>query len=301
MSSHLLGEIERVCDSLVVIDGGKLVRSGEVAEFTATLGSLEVEVEGDAGSLAEALAERGFEARGEGFIAHVGLNGADPYDAIRDCVVELEMGLVRLEQRRQSLEDIFRPDSIEAEERLDGLYVIRTNLEEEQLGDAGTVRAYKSLARVERAFRSLKSLLAVRPVFHWKERRVRAHLLICLLAYYLEWHMRERLAPLLFVDEEKAEGEAGPVGPAQRSEAGQRKDSTRRTLAGDLPLHSFEDLLEHLGGQSAAELRLEVAPEQRVAVVSAMTSLQKRAFQLLGIKPHPAPPAELLATERTEA
>ena len=205
------------------------------------------------------------------------------------------------DERTEAFTSRRKPDSIEAEERLDGLYVIRTNLEEEQLGDAGTVRAYKSLARVERAFRSLKSLLAVRPVFHWKERRVRAHLLICLLAYYLEWHMRERLAPLLFVDEEKAEGEAGPVGPAQRSEAGQRKDSTRRTLAGDLPLHSFEDLLEHLGGQSAAELRLEVAPEQRVAVVSAMTSLQKRAFQLLGIKPHPAPPAELLATERTEA
>ena len=115
MSSHLLGEIERVCDSLVVIDGGKLVRAGEVAEFTATLGSLEVEVEGDAGALAEALTGRGFEARGEGFLAHVGLNGADPYDAIRDCVVELEMGLVRMEQRRQSLEDIFRPDSPEGE------------------------------------------------------------------------------------------------------------------------------------------------------------------------------------------
>ena len=114
MSSHLLGEIERVCDWLVVIDGGRLVRSGAVAEFTAGLGSLEVEVEGDAGALAEALTERGFEARGEGFIAHVALNGVDPYDAIRDCIVEMEMGLVRLEQRRQSLEDIFRPDEPEA-------------------------------------------------------------------------------------------------------------------------------------------------------------------------------------------
>ncbi len=114
MSSHLLGEIERVCDWLVVIDGGRLVRSGAVAEFTAGLGSLEVEVEGDAGALAEALTERGFEARGEGFIAHVALNGVDPYDAIRDCIVEMEMGLVRLEQRRQSLEDIFRPEEPEA-------------------------------------------------------------------------------------------------------------------------------------------------------------------------------------------
>ncbi len=114
MSSHLLGEIERVCDWLVVIDGGRLVRSGAVAEFTAGLGSLEVEVEGDAAALAEALTERGFEARGEGFIAHVALNGVDPYDAIRDCIVEMEMGLVRLEQRRQSLEDIFRPEEPEA-------------------------------------------------------------------------------------------------------------------------------------------------------------------------------------------
>ena len=114
MSSHLLGEIERVCDWLVVIDGGRLVRSGAVAEFTAGLGSLEVEVEGDAAALAEALTERGFEARGEGFIAHVALNGQDPYDAIRDCIVEMEMGLVRLEQRRQSLEDIFRPEEAEA-------------------------------------------------------------------------------------------------------------------------------------------------------------------------------------------
>ncbi len=115
MSSHLLGEIEQVCDWLVVIDGGRLVRSGAVAEFTATLGSLEVEVEGDAAALAEALTARGFEARGQGFLAHVGLNGADPYDAIRDSIVELNMGLVRLEQRRQSLEDIFRPAEAEAE------------------------------------------------------------------------------------------------------------------------------------------------------------------------------------------
>ncbi len=114
MSSHLLGEIERVCDWLVVIDGGRLVRSGAVAEFTAGLGSLEVEVEGDAAALANALTERGFEARGEGFIAHVALNGVDPYDAIRDCIVEMEMGLVRLEQRRQSLEDIFRPEEPQA-------------------------------------------------------------------------------------------------------------------------------------------------------------------------------------------
>ncbi len=118
MSSHLLGEIERVCDWLVVIDGGRLVRSGAVAEFTAGLGSLEVEVEGDAARLAEALTARGFEARGEGALAHVALNGAEPYDAIRDCIVDLGLGLVRLEQRRQSLEDIFRTGEPEAAARV---------------------------------------------------------------------------------------------------------------------------------------------------------------------------------------
>ena len=149
--------------------------------------------------------------------------------------------------------------------------MIRTSLQEEQLGDAETVRAYKSLARVERAFRSLKSLLAVRPVFHWTQRRVRAHLLICMLAYYLEWHMRERLAPLLFLDEDRQEGKTGPVGPAVRSEQGKRKDRTRETLEGNLPLQSFPDLLAHLTTLSALELRLEAAPEHRVSKLSALT------------------------------
>ena len=187
-----------------------------------------------------------------------------------------------------------------AAERLDGIYVIRTSLQEEQLGDAETVWAYKSLAQVERAFRSLKSLLAVRPVFHWKQRRVRAHLLICMLAYYLEWHMRERLAPLLFLDEDQQEGKTGPVGPAVRSERGKRKDRTRETLEGNLPLQSFPDLLAHLTTLSALELRLEAAPEHRVSKLSALTPLQERAFELLGSKPHPAPPPEPIAAEPAE-
>ncbi len=114
MSSHLLGEIERVCDSLIVIDGGRLVKMGAVAEFTAAIGSLEVEVEGDATVLAEALSARGFEAQGAGAVLQVGLDGDEPYDAIRDCIVEQGMGLVRLEQRRHSLEDIFRPGEAES-------------------------------------------------------------------------------------------------------------------------------------------------------------------------------------------
>ena len=143
-----------------------------------------------------------------------------------------------------------KDESIRAEGRLDGIYVIRTSLEQGALGDRETVAAYKSLARVERAFRSMKSLLAVRPVFHWKERRVRAHLLLCMLAYYVEWHMRQRLAPLLFADE-REDLPGGPVSPRQRSEEAKAKDRTRRTQQGDLPLQSFPDLL---GSLSSLEL-----------------------------------------------
>ncbi len=179
-----------------------------------------------------------------------------------------------------------KQESIEQEQRLDGIYVVRTSRTQEQLGDAGTVRAYESLARVERAFQSLKSVLEVRPVFHCRERRVRAHLLICMLAYYLEWHERQRLAPLQFTDEDHEQGPAGPVGPAVRSEAGKRNDRTRGTEEG-LPVHSFKDLLAHLVTLSAVELQLEVAPQYRVTKLSALTPVQERAFELLEIKPQP--------------
>ena len=183
-----------------------------------------------------------------------------------------------------------RRESIEAEERLDGIYVVRTSVREEQLDDAGVVRAYKSLAQVERAFRSLKTtLLHVRPVFHWRERRVRAHLLVCMLAYYLEWHMRRRLAPLLFAEEHPQERNADPVGPVRRSEPARRKDRTRRTLDGQLPLQSFPDLLASLGTLTAVELKIEGVPGLAVPTLSELTPLQKRAFKLLGLRPHPAP------------
>ena len=101
------------------------------------------------------------------------------------------------------------------------------------LGDHAVVRADKSLARVERAFRSLQTvMLTVRPIFHWRERRVRAHLFVCLLADYLEWHMRQRLAPLLFAEEGGVPLAARPVAPAQRSPEAKRKDRTRETLGG---------------------------------------------------------------------
>jgi ABC-2 type transport system ATP-binding protein len=108
MASHLLGEIERVCSHLVVIDAGKLIRTGPITAFTEAMESLIVEVEGDGGLLKERLTQQGLTVRGEGETLIVGLEGDRPYDLIRDSVVELGLGLVRLEQRRQSLEDIFQ-------------------------------------------------------------------------------------------------------------------------------------------------------------------------------------------------
>jgi ABC-2 type transport system ATP-binding protein len=108
MASHLLGEIERVCNYLVVIDAGKLVRSGPITSFTERMQSLVIEIEGENDLLKEHLSKRGLTVRDEGDVLIVGLEGDRPYDIIRDSVVELGLGLVRLEQRRQSLEDIFQ-------------------------------------------------------------------------------------------------------------------------------------------------------------------------------------------------
>ena len=179
-------------------------------------------------------------------------------------------------------------ESIDAEARLDGLYVLRTNLDEEQLDDADTVRSYKALARVEQAFRSLKTLsLRVRPIFHWRDERVRAHFFLCMLAYYLEWHMRQNLKPLMFAEENPTTHD-NPVAPAPRSEEARRKQSTRRNRD-RLPVHGFRDLLEHLGTLCATEI--DTGSGFAVSVLTQPTPLQEKAFALLGLKPHPAPPA----------
>ncbi len=142
-----------------------------------------------------------------------------------------------------------QPESIDREARLDGLYVIRTSLPAASMGAADTVRAYKDLARVERAFRSLKSVdLRIRPIHHWIEPRVRAHVFLCMLAYYVEWHLRAAWAPILFHehDRDAAQQErASPVAAADISEAAKRKRGRRRSDDG-LPVTSFGDLLAHL-------------------------------------------------------
>ena len=164
--------------------------------------------------------------------------------------------------------------------------MVRTSVPETELDAHATVRTYKRLSTVERAFRSLKSVdLKVRPVFHRTPERVRAHVLLCMLAYYVEWHMRQRLAPMLFDDEDReAADTARPsiVAPAQVSESAQAKARTKRTAEGD-PVHSFRNLLAHL----ATVTRNTVAPRLPGAkpfeLITRPTPLQDKALKLLGV------------------
>jgi Transposase DDE domain len=177
--------------------------------------------------------------------------------------------------------------SIATEAALDGIYVLRTSVPVDVLDAASTVRSYKSLARVERAFRSLKTVdLDIRPVFHWVSPRVRAHVFLCMLAYYLEWYMRQALAPILFEDHDRAAGEAlraSPVAKAQPSPAAKRKAKTKHTDDG-LPVHSFQTLLADLATLTRNTVRL--ASTHTMAVLATPTHTQQRAFDLLGLKPH---------------
>src|SRR5271157_4085339 len=139
---------------------------------------------------------------------------------------------------------------IAAEAMLDGLYVIRTSLPKEAIGAEDAVNAYKSLSQVERAFRSLKTVdLEIRPIHHWLSDRVRAHVFLCMLTYYVEWHMRRKLAPMLFDDEDKEAALASrpsPVAKAPRSDKAKAKDAGKRTEDGQ-PVHSFHTLIADLG------------------------------------------------------
>jgi Transposase DDE domain len=177
--------------------------------------------------------------------------------------------------------------SIATEAALDGIYVVRTNLTAAQCDAADTVRAYKSLAHVEQAFRSLKTVdLDLRPVFHWTAPRVRSHVLLCMLAYYLEWNMRQSLAPILF-DEHDAVGRdaqrTSPVTTANPSPAALYKAVTKYTDPADgepLPVHSFRTLLADLATLTRNVVHLG---SDRVTVLLATpTKLQRRVFDLLG-------------------
>jgi hypothetical protein len=175
-------------------------------------------------------------------------------------------------------------ESITEEEALDGIYVIRTS--EPTLPAADVVRNYKNLARVERAFRTLKGMdLLVRPIHHRTEDHVKAHIFLCMLAYYVEWHMREALTPLLFDDEELplSRKTRDPVKPAEASLSAKKKKTTKLTPDG-LPVQSFSTLLANLGTRCKNRCRMvldSLAPA--FTLLTDPTPIQKRALALLGL------------------
>ena len=181
-----------------------------------------------------------------------------------------------------------KDEAIRQEAALDGLYVIRTSLPATQLDDCAAVAAYKSLAHVERAFRSMKTVeLQVRPVFHYSEQRVRAHVFLCMLAYYVEWHMRAHLKPMLFDDEQLDQAHASrasPVLKAVRSEHARTKDASKHADDG-LPLHSFRMLLQDLGTLTYNIARTGANPNATLVITSRPTPIQDKAFKLLALSP----------------
>ena len=186
-------------------------------------------------------------------------------------------------------EDSFRwerqQSNIEREAALDGIYVIRTSVPANALSSAQVVERYKSLSTVERAFRSLKSVdLKVRPIYHYRAERVKAHVFLCMLAYYVEWHMRRALAPLLFDDEDREGAQAqrpSIVAPAQRSQSAHKKAASKQTADGR-PTHSFRTLLADLATLTRNRVRFG---EQAFDMLATPTELQARAFQLLDVAP----------------
>jgi len=178
-------------------------------------------------------------------------------------------------------------EKIADEAALDGLYVIRTSVESKTMQPEHVVRTYKDLAKVERAFRCLKTVdLKVRPIYHRLDDRIRAHVFLCMLAYYVAWHMRRKLTPILFHDHERAEAELAResiVAPAPRSQAAARKDHRKRTDADD-PVHSFRTLLDDLATLAKNRVRVRGSSEE-FYVLTQPTTLQTRALNLLGI-PH---------------
>jgi transposase len=177
-------------------------------------------------------------------------------------------------------------ENIARETVLDGVYVIRTSVSADRLDSSRTVQSYKKLANVERAFRSHKTVdLKVRPIHHRKEDRVRAHVFLCMLAYYVEWHMRRALAPLLFEDDDKETAEAlrlSVVAPAQRSPRALRKIHSKRTDEGD-PARSFQTLLKELATVVKNRVRPKIAGALPFDKITTPTPLQQRVFDLLEV------------------
>ena len=196
----------------------------------------------------------------------------------------------RLELTASSVAFARDAQRIEREAALDGIYIVRTSVPADVLSAERAVESYKGLAAVERAFRCLKTVdLKVRPIHHHLAARVRSHVLLCLLAYYVEWHMRRALAPLLFDDDDRDAARAARrsiVAPAERSARAQRKATTKRTADG-APVHSFQTLLQDLATVAKNRVQPTLPSAPAFDVITRPTALQQRAFDLLGVSLRP--------------
>lgn len=181
-----------------------------------------------------------------------------------------------------------REQKIREESALDGIYVIRTSVSADVLNAEETVKAYKGLSVVERAFRSFKSVdLKVRPIHHRLADRVRAHVFLCMMAYYVEWHMRQCLAPILFDDEDKEianDLRKNVVAPAGRSAKAKRKAAWKRTEEDDLPVHSFQTLLADLATIVKNQIQPLIPGSPTFDKLTTPSHLQQKAFDLLGVR-----------------
>jgi hypothetical protein len=177
-------------------------------------------------------------------------------------------------------------EKIRTEASLDGIYVIRSDLSEKRASSDELVSTYKNLSNVERAFRCMKTIdLKIRPIFHYKAERVRAHVFLCMLAYYVEWHMRRELAPLLFEDTDKQAARAlrsCAADKAQRSESARAKAATKRNEDGD-PVGNFKDLLANLATCTRNRVRPCAGTRDEFQMTTLPTAIQARAFELLGL------------------
>jgi Transposase DDE domain len=176
-------------------------------------------------------------------------------------------------------------DSIAAEARLDGIYVLRTSVDASSLDNGEVVSSYKALAQVERAFRAFNTDLDIRPIRHRTEDRVRAHVFLRMISYYITWHMQARLAPILFTDDDKPAAQAartGPVAPARRSARALAKAATKQTPA-HLPVHSFATLLSDLGTVCLNTIAPADPALPGFRLVTTPTALQRQTYELLGV------------------
>src|SRR5216684_3776816 len=176
-------------------------------------------------------------------------------------------------------------DSITAEAALDGIYVLRTSVEPGDLDSSEIVSSYKALAQVERAFRAFGTDLDIRPIRHHTETRVRAHVFLRMLSYYITWHMHDRLAPILFTDDDKPAAQAArrsPVAPAARSPRALAKAAAKRT-EGNLPVHSLDSLLADLATICLNQIQPADPALPSFQLVTTPTPQQRRALELLGV------------------